>query len=125
MNIATSDLSKETKGAPITVRRGSLVADVPRPLRVTHPKSRGIGGFDAGRRGRPSTHPKCEEHPVSERNTVVRSLHDLGLRAADPGLAAGCGGSLMGAVGLNGAAESEGGNLRTARIASDGWARWT
>jgi hypothetical protein len=55
---------------------------------------------------------------VSERNTVVRSLHDLGL-------AAWFGGSLMGAVGLNGAAESEGGNLRTARIASDGWARWT
>jgi hypothetical protein len=55
---------------------------------------------------------------VSERNTVVRSLHDLGL-------AAWFGGSLMGAVGLNGAAETEGGNLRTARIASDGWARWT
>ena len=55
---------------------------------------------------------------MSERNTVVRSLHDLGL-------AAWFGGSLMGAVGLNGAAESEGGNLRTARIASDGWARWT
>src|SRR3978361_1681239 len=118
MNIATSDLSKETKGAPITVRRGSLVADVPRPLRVTHPKSRGIGGFDAGRRGRPSTHPKCEEHPVSERNTVVRSLHDLGRAAWFVG-------ALRGAVGLNGAAESEGGNLRTARIASDGWARWT
>jgi hypothetical protein len=55
---------------------------------------------------------------VSERNTVVRSLHDLGL-------AAWFGGSLMGAVGLNGAAETEGGNLRTARIASEGWARWT
>jgi hypothetical protein len=34
-------------------------------------------------------------------------------------------GSLMGAVGLNGAAEDEGGNLRTAQIASNGWARWT
>lgn len=55
---------------------------------------------------------------MSERNTLVRSLHDLGL-------AAWFGGSLMGAVGLNGAAEREGGNLRTAQIASDGWARWT
>jgi hypothetical protein len=55
---------------------------------------------------------------VSERNTIVRSLHDLGL-------AAWFGGSLMGAVGLNGAAEREGGNLRTAQIASNGWARWT
>ena len=55
---------------------------------------------------------------MSERNTIVRSLHDLGL-------AAWFGGSLMGAVGLNGAAEHEGGNLRTAQIASNGWARWT
>jgi hypothetical protein len=55
---------------------------------------------------------------LSERNTLVRSLHDLGL-------AAWFGGSLMGAVGLNGAAEREGGNLRTAQIASNGWALWT
>jgi hypothetical protein len=55
---------------------------------------------------------------VPDRNTVVRALHDLGL-------AAWFGGSLMGVVGLNGAAEAEGGNLRTAQIASHGWARWT
>lgn len=55
---------------------------------------------------------------MSERNTLVRTLHDLGL-------AAWFGGSLMGVVGLNGAAEDAGGNLRTARISSDGWARWT
>jgi hypothetical protein len=55
---------------------------------------------------------------VPDRNTVVRALHDLGL-------AAWFGGSLMGVVGLNGAAEGEGGNLRTAQIASNGWARWT
>jgi hypothetical protein len=55
---------------------------------------------------------------VPDRNTVVRALHDLGL-------AAWFGGSLMGVVGLNGAAEDEGGNLRTAQIASNGWARWT
>ncbi|MFF2206234.1 hypothetical protein [Streptomyces sp. NPDC058145] len=38
---------------------------------------------------------------MSGRNTVIRSLHDLGL-------AAWFGGSLMGAVGLNGAARQEG-----------------
>ncbi|MGW0787952.1 hypothetical protein ACWD04_06785 [Streptomyces sp. NPDC002911] len=55
---------------------------------------------------------------MSERNTVLRSLHDLGLGAW-------FGGSLMGALGLNGAAEQEGGNdVTTARIASSGWARW-
>ncbi|GGQ21602.1 hypothetical protein [Streptomyces roseolilacinus] len=56
---------------------------------------------------------------MSERSTGLRSLHDLGL-------AAWFGGSLMGAVGLNGAARDEGGTWRdTARIASAGWARWT
>jgi hypothetical protein len=50
---------------------------------------------------------------VSERNTVIRALNDVGL-------AAWFGGSLMGVVGLNGAAEEEGGNLRTARMASNG-----
>jgi hypothetical protein len=55
---------------------------------------------------------------MSERNTAVRSLHDLGL-------AAWFGGSLMGAVGLNGAAEDEGGTEASRdRIASSGWARW-
>ncbi|MEU0661104.1 hypothetical protein [Streptomyces lavendulocolor] len=56
---------------------------------------------------------------MSERNTVMRSLHDIGL-------AAWFGGSLMGAVGLNGAARSavkEPGVA--ARIASAGWAAWT
>lgn len=55
---------------------------------------------------------------MSERNTAIRSLHDLGL-------AAWFGGSLMGAIGLNGAAKSEGGTeAATDRIASSGWARW-
>ncbi|MFI2780507.1 hypothetical protein [Streptomyces sp. ALB3] len=55
---------------------------------------------------------------MSERNTVLRSMHDLGLGAW-------FGGSLMGAVGLNGAAEQEGATeATTARIASAGWARW-
>ncbi|MFK4600407.1 hypothetical protein RKD30_007074 [Streptomyces pristinaespiralis] len=55
---------------------------------------------------------------MSQRNTVVRSLHDLGL-------AAWFGGSLMGAVGLNGAASAEGGpGQEAARFASAGWAKW-
>ncbi|MEU0288450.1 hypothetical protein ACIHBQ_07760 [Streptomyces sp. NPDC052492] len=56
---------------------------------------------------------------MSERNTVIRSLHDVGL-------AAWFGGSLMGAVGLNGAAQDEG-STETGRdrISSSGWAKWT
>ncbi|MFJ4872949.1 hypothetical protein [Streptomyces sp. NPDC088757] len=56
---------------------------------------------------------------MSERHTLIRSLHDVGL-------AAWFGGSLMGAIGLNGAAKDQG-DTRTAtdRIASAGWARWT
>ncbi|OEJ35167.1 hypothetical protein [Streptomyces subrutilus] len=56
---------------------------------------------------------------MSERNTVLRSLHDIGL-------AAWFGGSLMGAVGLNGAAKGHSDSWRdNARIASAGWAKWT
>ncbi|MFD9538080.1 hypothetical protein [Streptomyces sp. NPDC060010] len=55
---------------------------------------------------------------MSERNTVLRSLHDVGL-------AAWFGGSLMGAVGLNGAAKAQGDSWEdSARIASTGWAMW-
>ncbi|MEU3527775.1 hypothetical protein AB0E62_28545 [Streptomyces sp. NPDC038707] len=56
---------------------------------------------------------------MSTRNTLLRSLHDVGL-------AAWFGGSLMGAVGLNGAARDEGGTWASAaRTASSGWAKWT
>ncbi|MDQ0578030.1 hypothetical protein [Streptomyces rishiriensis] len=56
---------------------------------------------------------------MSERNTVIRSLHDVGL-------AAWFGGSLMGAIGLNGAAKDEGGTEATRdRISSSGWAKWS
>jgi hypothetical protein len=49
--------------------------------------------------------------------TFVRSLHDLG--------AAGWfGGSLMGAVALNGASKDISNPLERAKIAADGWARW-
>ncbi|GLV88490.1 hypothetical protein Slala03_81790 [Streptomyces lavendulae subsp. lavendulae] len=55
---------------------------------------------------------------MSARHTVLRSLHDVGL-------AAWFGGSLMGAVGLNGAAKKQGADWQQrARIASAGWSLW-
>jgi hypothetical protein len=55
---------------------------------------------------------------MSERNTVVRSLHDLGL-------AAWFGGSLAGAVGFNGAAADVPDRNQRLRVANAGWGRWT
>lgn len=55
---------------------------------------------------------------MSNRNTVARSLHDLGL-------AAWFGGSLMGAIGVNGAAADVDDPTQRARVANAGWARWT
>ncbi|TPG33220.1 hypothetical protein [Mycolicibacterium hodleri] len=54
---------------------------------------------------------------MSSRNTVVRSLHDLGA-------AAWFGGSLMGAVGVNGAAASVRDPQDRARVAAVGWGKW-
>jgi len=54
---------------------------------------------------------------MSRRNTVVRSLHDIGL-------AAWFGGALMGAVGLNGAASKAKSPSERLRLSSIGWARW-
>ncbi len=54
---------------------------------------------------------------MSERNTVVRSMHDLGL-------AAWFGGSLMGAVGLNGATAEADDAAERLRLSSLGWGRW-
>lgn len=55
---------------------------------------------------------------MSERNTLLRSVHDLGL-------AAWFGGSLMGAVGVNGTASREGRTAADiARIAGVGWSKW-
>jgi hypothetical protein len=51
-------------------------------------------------------------------NTVARSMHDVGL-------ATWFGGSLMGAVGLNGAAGEVTDPPQRARVANTGWARWT
>jgi hypothetical protein len=55
---------------------------------------------------------------MSERNTVVRTLHDLGL-------AAWFGGSLAGAVGINGAAADVPDEKLRLVVANAGWARWT
>lgn len=52
------------------------------------------------------------------RNTILRSLHDIGL-------AAWFGGSLMGAVGLNAAAGSVDDPKQRGRVANAGWDRWT
>ncbi|MDJ0337915.1 hypothetical protein [Cryobacterium sp. PH31-O1] len=54
---------------------------------------------------------------MSGRNTVIRSLHDLGL-------AAWFGGSLMGAVGLNGATAQAASPQDRLRLSSLGWAKW-
>ena len=55
---------------------------------------------------------------MAQDNTVARSLHDLGL-------ATWFGGSLMGAVGLNGAAAAVDQPDQRLRVANAGWARWT
>jgi hypothetical protein len=55
---------------------------------------------------------------VAADNTVSRSLHDLGL-------AAWFGGSLMGVVGLNGAAAQVEEPKQRLRVADAGWNRWT
>jgi hypothetical protein len=54
---------------------------------------------------------------MSERNTVIRSMHDLGL-------AAWFGGSLMGAVGVNGAAAEAKDPRERLRLASKAWMKW-
>lgn len=55
---------------------------------------------------------------MAERDTFIRSLHDLGM-------AAWFGGSLMGAVGLNGAADAAKDPTERLRLSSIGWAKWT
>lgn len=55
---------------------------------------------------------------MAETNTVARSMHDLGL-------AAWFGGSLMGAVGLNGASEEVADPKDRIRVGNSGWGRWT
>ncbi len=54
---------------------------------------------------------------TDNRNTVIRSMHDLGA-------AAWFGGTLMGAVGVNGVSTDVKDPRERAAIASAGWARW-
>jgi hypothetical protein len=55
---------------------------------------------------------------MAQRNTLAHALHDIGL-------AAWFGGSLMGAIGVNGAAADVDDPRQRARVANAGWARWT
>jgi hypothetical protein len=55
---------------------------------------------------------------MDEDDTLTRSMHDLGL-------ATWFGGSLMGAVGLNGASAAVEKPKDRVRVANAGWARWT
>ncbi|CAN5493218.1 hypothetical protein BH23ACT7_BH23ACT7_26830 [soil metagenome] len=55
---------------------------------------------------------------MTETNTIARTLHDTGL-------AAWFGGSLMGAVGLNGASGEVTDPSDRTRVANAGWGRWT
>lgn len=52
------------------------------------------------------------------RNTLAHTLHDVGL-------AAWFGGTLMGAIGVNGAAAEVDDPRQASRVATAGWARWT
>lgn len=54
---------------------------------------------------------------MNERHTLIRSLHDVGA-------ALWLGGSLMGAVGLNGASKTVSDPGERAQVASVGWAKW-
>ena len=55
---------------------------------------------------------------MAQRNTMAHFLHDAGL-------AAWFGGSLMGAIGVNGAAADVDDPRQRARVANAGWNRWT
>ncbi|MCU1677478.1 MAG: hypothetical protein JWM93_2236 [Frankiales bacterium] len=55
---------------------------------------------------------------MTTRDTISRTMHDVGL-------AAWFGGSLMGAVGLNGAAADVSDPRERTQVASSGWQRWT
>jgi hypothetical protein len=66
----------------------------------------------------PRARPLGKELEVNNDDTLARALHDVGL-------AGWFGGSLMGAVGLNGASAVVENPKERGRVASAGWARWT
>lgn len=55
---------------------------------------------------------------MTQRDTIAHMLHDAGL-------AVWFGGSLMGAIGVNGAAADVADPRQRARVANAGWSRWT
>ena len=55
---------------------------------------------------------------MSQTNSLARSFHDVGL-------ATWFGGSLMGAIGLNGASQEVSDPTDRSRVANAGWGRWT
>jgi hypothetical protein len=55
---------------------------------------------------------------MAQRNTLAHAMHDIGL-------AAGFGGSRLGAIGVNGAAADVDDPRQRARVANAGWGRWT
>jgi hypothetical protein len=55
---------------------------------------------------------------MTQRNTVLRSIHDLSL-------AAWFGGTLAGVIGINGAAAAVDDERERLRVANAGWARWS
>jgi hypothetical protein len=55
---------------------------------------------------------------MTERNTIIRSLHDLSL-------AAWFGGTLAGTIGINGAAAAVPDKNERLRVANAGWGRWS
>src|ERR1700691_1608510 len=85
-----------------------------------------MGGGRVGARGRQGDKaalralfivPTEEILMASNRNTIIRSMHDLGA-------AAWFGGTLMGAVGVNGASKDVSNPLDRAKVASSRCARW-
>src|SRR4051794_19785370 len=54
---------------------------------------------------------------MADRDMAVRAIHELSL-------AAWFGGSLMGAIGVNGAASAAGAPQERLRLAGEGWRRW-
>jgi hypothetical protein len=80
--------------------------------------SRSVSKFVDGVGGHTLTSRREEGEAVTQKDTIARSLHDLGL-------ASWFGGSLMGAVGLNAAAGEVAESRQRSRVANEGWARWT
>jgi hypothetical protein len=78
---------------------------------------RAAAGNDV-RASAPALDPRGKELGVNNDDTLARALHDVGL-------AGWFGGSLMGAVGLNGASAAVENPKERGRVASAGWARWT